>query len=105
MAFLDKLAKLDSSLQRGLDNGMAFVFGGKVVPAEIEELLKQEAQDNLSRGDDGKLYSPNVMTVGVSSKDIENLSQDRDVPKAVSYTHLTLPTTLHECRSRWSPYH
>ena len=26
-------------------------------------------------------------------------------PRAVSYTHLTLPTTLHECRSRWSPYH
>ena len=23
----------------------------------------------------------------------------------VSYTHLTLPTTGHECRSRWSPYH
>ena len=27
------------------------------------------------------------------------------IEKAVSYTHLTLPTTLHECRSRWSPYH
>ena len=25
--------------------------------------------------------------------------------ESVSYTHLTLPTTLHECRSRWSPYH
>ena len=25
--------------------------------------------------------------------------------ETVSYTHLTLPTTLHECRSRWSPYH
>ena len=23
----------------------------------------------------------------------------------VSYTHLTLPTTLSTCRSRWSPYH
>ena len=23
----------------------------------------------------------------------------------VSYTHLTLPTTLPRCRSRWSPYH
>ena len=23
----------------------------------------------------------------------------------VSYTHLTLPTTLCMCRSRWSPYH
>ena len=32
--------------------------------------------------------------VGVSREDM-----------AVSYTHLTLPTTLHECRSRWSPYH
>ena len=23
----------------------------------------------------------------------------------VSYTHLTLPTIIRECRSRWSPYH
>ena len=28
-----------------------------------------------------------------------------DVPGAVSYTHLTLPTIVRECRSRWSPYH
>ena len=26
-------------------------------------------------------------------------------PRAVSYTHLTLPTIAAECRSRWSPYH
>ena len=26
-------------------------------------------------------------------------------PMSVSYTHLTLPTTLVKCRSRWSPYH
>ena len=25
--------------------------------------------------------------------------------EAVSYTHLTLPTILCACRSRWSPYH
>ena len=25
--------------------------------------------------------------------------------KAVSYTHLTLPTNRVACRSRWSPYH
>ena len=29
----------------------------------------------------------------------------RRIRDPVSYTHLTLPTTLHECRSRWSPYH
>lgn len=80
MKMLERLAKLDSAMQRGLDNGMAAVFGGRVVPAEIEELLKQEAQDNLSRGDDSQLYAPNVLTVAVSSKDIENLSQDADLP-------------------------
>jgi hypothetical protein len=26
-------------------------------------------------------------------------------PRAVSYTHLTLPTKGRTCRSRWSPYH
>ena len=25
--------------------------------------------------------------------------------RAVSYTHLTLPTRSCQCRSRWSPYH
>ena len=48
MAVMDRLAKLDSSLQRGLDNSMAALFGGKVVPEEIEELVKQEAQDSLA---------------------------------------------------------
>ncbi len=84
MGVFAKLAKLDTSLQRGLDNSMALVFGGKVVPAEIEELLKQEAQDNLSRGEDGVLYAPNVLTVAVSSKDIENLSRDADTPSELA---------------------
>ena len=30
---------------------------------------------------------------------------DRTALEPVSYTHLTLPTTLNSCRSRWSPYH
>ena len=25
--------------------------------------------------------------------------------RPVSYTHLTLPTRIYPCRSRWSPYH
>ena len=32
-------------------------------------------------------------------------SGERRAIGAVSYTHLTLPTTSIECRSRWSPYH
>ena len=33
------------------------------------------------------------------------LSSINNYYKAVSYTHLTLPTTARRCRSRWSPYH
>ena len=28
-----------------------------------------------------------------------------DLVTPVSYTHLTLPTNVQQCRSRWSPYH
>ena len=38
-----------------------------------------------------------IVTLGV-----EGIDPNR---RAVSYTHLTLPTTLPRCRSRWSPYH
>lgn len=84
MGIMDRLAKIDSSMQRGLDNGMAFVFGGRVVPAEIEELLKQEIQDNPTRGEDRRIYVPNVFTVGVSSKDLENLSKDSGLPELLA---------------------
>lgn len=80
MAVMDKLAKLDSSLQRGLDNSMAALFGGKVVSEEVEELVKQEAQDSLVVTDRDEYVAPNVYAVGVSSKDLENLSQNRDLP-------------------------
>ncbi|SDM03372.1 Forkhead associated (FHA) domain, binds pSer, pThr, pTyr [Corynebacterium mycetoides] len=80
MSIMDRLAKLDSSMQRGLDNSMAALFGGKVVPAELEELIKQETQDSVVLTDRDELIAPNVFAVGVSSKDLENLSRDQALP-------------------------
>lgn len=75
MSVLGRFAKLDSALQRGLDNSFALVFGGRVVPAEIDELLKQEAEDNIVRTYDDVIEAPNVYSVGVSGKDFRNLSE------------------------------
>ena len=36
---------------------------------------------------------------------IVNVNPVLYIAMAVSYTHLTLPTTARRCRSRWSPYH
>ena len=99
MALMDRLAKFDSSLQRGLDNGFAAVFGGRVVPAELEELIKQEAQDCVVANEDDDLAVPNVYAVGVSSKDLENLSQDPDLP-----THLAGQLTRFIRNLNWGLY-
>ena len=34
---------------------------------------------------------------------VKDIDSNELIP--VSYTHLTLPTTIKPCRSRWSPYH
>ena len=42
------------------------------------------------------------------NKDIVSLNntlEEMDLTDTVSYTHLTLPTMIIRCRSRWSPYH
>ena len=49
--------------------------------------------NNTSGGDDGALSRNGA------PKPHDGISE------AVSYTHLTLPTILRSCRSRWSPYH
>ena len=36
---------------------------------------------------------------------IEGFAYLKKSAASVSYTHLTLPTKLEWCRSRWSPYH
>lgn len=77
MDLFGRFRKLDSSLQRGLDNGFARVFGGEVVPAEIDELLKQEAEDTLMEDRSGVLHAPSVFEVHVAARDHETLLSQR----------------------------
>ncbi|AWT24927.1 FHA domain-containing protein FhaA [Corynebacterium provencense] len=77
MDLFGRFRKLDSSLQRGLDNGFARVFGGEVVPAEIDELLKQEAEDTLMEDRSGALHAPSAYEVHVAAHDHETLLSKR----------------------------
>ncbi len=91
MDFLGRIRKLDSSLQRGLDNGFARVFGGMVVPNELEECLKQEIDDFLMQDVDGRSLAPNDFRIGVSPKDFANLRDNEP----------TLPKDLANRMSRY----
>ena len=45
--------------------------------------------------------------LGLQETKLQEGQVELDLPgyHPVSYTHLTLPTKLEWCRSRWSPYH
>ena len=65
-----------------------------VIDAGVELYeARANAGKELSYGEDG----PENLTLHTKAVLIDR--------KTVSYTHLTLPTTLPRCRSRWSPYH
>ena len=70
--------------------GVEKMSGGLPTPALAKAL---DAKTETARG--ATLLSKNA--------NLMQLYLDRY--SAVSYTHLTLPTTIGWCRSRWSPYH
>lgn len=77
MDLFGRLKKLDTSLQRGLDNGFARAFGGEIVPAEIDESLKQQAEDSVMADAEGAKLAPCVYVVIVSEKDYGSLTSQR----------------------------
>ena len=77
-----------------------------IQPEKNEETRIQKNEERLKNLQDIFKRS-NIRIIGVpegeeEEQKIENLFEQI---MAVSYTHLTLPTNVSMCRSRWSPYH
>ncbi|MGJ4168206.1 DUF3662 and FHA domain-containing protein [Corynebacterium macclintockiae] len=77
MSLFGRIKKLDNSLQRGLDNGFARVFGGEVVPTEIDEVLKQYAEESVMTDAQGQRLAPSYFQVLVSTRDYASLTESR----------------------------
>ena len=74
----------------GVSEGKAKRYG-----KEFLDLIRQHLEDN----DLEKPFDFPIRTAYSKSK------LKTTIVQPVSYTHLTLPTILRSCRSRWSPYH
>ena len=86
-----------------------FIVQGSIRTIYYDHLEKGKAED----GQFTTVYELSDKTrKKIEAKDIElyenfyvELKSGKADLNTVSYTHLTLPTILRSCRSRWSPYH
>ena len=78
---------------------------GEEQEQEIEDLFEQIMKDNFPN----LAKEIDFQEVQEAQRVPKKLDPRRNTPRhiiiTVSYTHLTLPTTVGPCRSRWSPYH
>ena len=76
--------------------------GCKDEPAAVPEPAQAAAPESLTQE---KAPAEILPGVEVLARDHAPDLAGKRVAIPVSYTHLTLPTMLAQCRSRWSPYH
>ena len=77
-------------------------------PVEIARRYDEQGADEITFLDITATSDGRDLMLGI----IEAVASQVFIPltvgggvRAVSYTHLTLPTSAVACRSRWSPYH
>ncbi|MGW4479851.1 FhaA domain-containing protein [Rhodococcus triatomae] len=80
--------RFERKLQGVVGDGLARVFGGGVVPQEVESALQQEARDGLQQLDGGHALAPNSYVITINESDHEELSSDRDLTVKAFSRHL-----------------
>ncbi|OBG77918.1 MULTISPECIES: DUF3662 and FHA domain-containing protein [unclassified Mycobacterium] len=72
-------ARIERRLEATVDNAFARVFGGSVVPQEIEGLLRREARDGVRRLRENLLLAPNEYIITLGMHDFEKVGADPDL--------------------------
>ena len=85
-------------------------FGGfyeRLGSTRLDPATKQPTNASLAYLDEQTFLESHTKPIAPKAKKSNLAPELREVGLiiAVSYTHLTLPTTKRWCRSRWSPYH
>lgn len=82
------LDRFERKLEAAVGAAFARVFGGNVVPQEVEQSLQRSATDGVKRLDGGYLLAPNSFTVQIGDSDHERLTQDEVLTTRAFARHL-----------------
>jgi hypothetical protein len=80
--------RFERKLQGAVGDVFARVFGGGVVPQEVEAALQQEASDRVTRLESGHFLAPNNYVITINSSDHDELAADRDLTVKAFSRHL-----------------
>lgn len=80
--------RFERKLQSAVGDAFARVFGGGVVPQEVEAALQQEATASVRSLDGGHLLAPNDYVITISPTDHEQLASDHELTTKAFARHL-----------------
>lgn len=72
-------SRIERKLESTVGDAFARVFGGSIVPQEIEALLRREAEDGLRPLHGNRLLVPNEYVITLGVHDFEKVSADPDL--------------------------
>ncbi|WP_322858246.1 DUF3662 and FHA domain-containing protein [Mycobacterium europaeum] len=72
-------ARIERKLEATVDNAFARVFGGSIVPQEVEALLRREARDGVQRLHGNRFLAPNEYIITLGRHDFEKVGADPDL--------------------------
>ena len=99
------VARFERKLQGAVGDVFARVFGGAVVPREVEQALEREIADGVRHLGGGHSLVPNHYTVTLSSGDHSRLlSQDGGADQRRVADELARSATRHIAASGWQTY-
>ncbi|MGW4737935.1 DUF3662 and FHA domain-containing protein [Nocardia xishanensis] len=82
------VSRFERRLQGAVGDVFARVFGGNVVPQEVEAALRQEAADHVQDLGGGHLLAPNSYVITINSSDRQQLDADHDLTTRAFAKHL-----------------
>ena len=80
--------RFERKLEDKVGDAFARVFGGSIVPAEVETLLRREAESQAREVGRGRILAPNDYVITLSVPDYHKVSADPDITSTTFAKHL-----------------
>ena len=80
--------RIERKLESTVGDAFARMFGGSIVPQEVESMLHREADSGVRELAGGRILAPNEYVITLSGADYQKVSADPDLTSATFARHL-----------------